>query len=576
MSERSESAPTRRRGDHRVAGARPPSAAGLLVAFSLPPWGWWPLAAVGIAVLDRLAGRPAGRAAASPGAGCSAWAGCPLGMGWMWFLTPPGWIAASVVYSALPRRWPCAVAPGGPLAPPGPPRRPHGGRGHPVVASRSAACPWPAWPSARPPARWRRSSASAASLLLTWVTLVARHGAVGRVGAGVAPGRRGLAAVAAAAAGRRASRPDGHDVGDRPRSRSCRAAGPRAPAPSTPTRRSSSTATSTATRDDRARPGRPRRVARERHRRRRVLRPAPSAPRSRPRRPGSACRSLVGVTEDDGPDHFQNAAGGGRCPTAPSAAATTRCGVVPFGEYMPLRALLERAPAQPTDLVRRDAVAGTRPGRARHARRRPVGGGHLVGGLLRRPGRDGVGHGGQSLLNPTNGSSYTGTILQTQQIASSRLRALESGRWVVQVAPTGFSAFVTPDGEVLDRTGISEQAVRTRTVERRDGDTWYARARRQAGRGRPAARACLADRARLLAWATRTAPTPPASDARARCVTGPSLTSSTAISVRNRPVATWPRAARSSADHRLAPAARRCSGGAAASQLGRRPRLVSP
>ena len=89
--------------------------------------------------------------------------------------------------------------------------------------------------------------------------------------------------------------------------------------------------------------------------------------------------------------------------------------------------------------------------------------------------RDGVTHGGTLLLNPTNGSSYTGTILQTQQIASSRLRALETGRWEAQVAPTGFSAFVTADGEVLDRTGISEQAVPIRTVELRDGRTIYSR-----------------------------------------------------------------------------------------------------
>jgi apolipoprotein N-acyltransferase len=89
--------------------------------------------------------------------------------------------------------------------------------------------------------------------------------------------------------------------------------------------------------------------------------------------------------------------------------------------------------------------------------------------------RDGVSHGGTLLLNPTNGSSYTGTILQTQQIASSRLRALENGRWVAQVAPTGFSAFVTPSGDVLDRTGISEQAVRYRTVTLRDGSTIYGR-----------------------------------------------------------------------------------------------------
>ena len=69
--------------------------------------------------------------------------------------------------------------------------------------------------------------------------------------------------------------------------------------------------------------------------------------------------------------------------------------------------------------------------------------------------RDGVKAGGEVLLNPTNGASYTGTIVQTQQVASSRLRAIETGRWVVQAAPTGFSEFVTPDGDVHRPHGAS-------------------------------------------------------------------------------------------------------------------------
>jgi apolipoprotein N-acyltransferase len=89
--------------------------------------------------------------------------------------------------------------------------------------------------------------------------------------------------------------------------------------------------------------------------------------------------------------------------------------------------------------------------------------------------RDGVGHGGQLVLNPTNGASYEGTILQSQQVASSRLRARETGRWVVQVAPTGFSAFVAPDGTVVERTGQREQAVRVHEVELRTGSTPYVR-----------------------------------------------------------------------------------------------------
>ena len=94
--------------------------------------------------------------------------------------------------------------------------------------------------------------------------------------------------------------------------------------------------------------------------------------------------------------------------------------------------------------------------------------------------RDAVEHGGEVILNPTNGASYTGTIVQTQQVASSRLRAIETGRWVVQAAPTGFSEFVTPDGTVIDRTAVSEQAVIRHVVELRDGRTWYVVARRPA------------------------------------------------------------------------------------------------
>ena len=146
---------------------------------------------------------------------------------------------------------------------------------------------------------------------------------------------------------------------------------------------------------------------------------------------------------------------------------------------------------------------------------------------------DGIDHGGTFILNPTNGSSYTGTILQSQQVASSRLRAIENGRWVVQVSPTGFSAFVSPDGDVLDRTAVSEQKVIIRTISLNSGRTWYSRLG-----DTPfvlllmLAYLRLVDRARPgVAGAT-------AGYTSSNTVTGPSLTSDTCISVRKRPVAT--------------------------------------
>ena len=76
----------RRASRRRRAGcvALAASLGGVLVAFSLPPWGCWPLAFVGVVVFDARPGRGARRAArprcagspsASPG-WRSAWAGC--------------------------------------------------------------------------------------------------------------------------------------------------------------------------------------------------------------------------------------------------------------------------------------------------------------------------------------------------------------------------------------------------------------------------------------------------------------------------------------------------------------------
>jgi apolipoprotein N-acyltransferase len=53
------------------------------------------------------------------------------------------------------------------------------------------------------------------------------------------------------------------------------------------------------------------------------------------------------------------------------------------------------------------------------------------------------------------------------------LRAREQGRWVVQAAPTGFSAFIDPQGHVHNRTAISESHLIERTISLRTGRTPY-------------------------------------------------------------------------------------------------------
>jgi apolipoprotein N-acyltransferase len=147
---------------------------------------------------------------------------------------------------------------------------------------------------------------------------------------------------------------------------------------------------------------------------------------------------------------------------------------VPFGEYVPLRDLLTAVGA-PIDRIGRDAVPGTGPAYVELADgtrlATVISWEVFFGGRA----RDGVDAGGAAIINPTNGASYTGTIVQTQQVASSRLRAIETGRWVVQAAPTGFTAFLDDGGYVLDRSAVGEQRVMIGDVELRDGTTWYVR-----------------------------------------------------------------------------------------------------
>jgi apolipoprotein N-acyltransferase len=185
----------------------------------------------------------------------------------------------------------------------------------------------------------------------------------------------------------------------------------------------------------------------------------------------------VGVTEDadvsgrGDPTQITNA----QIVVTPDGRTTSRYDKVrrvPFGEYVPLRGLLESLGA-PVDQVPSNAVPGTGPAVVEL----PDGTQLAVviswevffGGRA----REGVKAGGEAILNPTNGASYTGTILQTQQVASSRLRAVETARWLVQVSPTGFSEFVSDEGDVQQRTSVSEQAVITAEIPMRTGHTWY-------------------------------------------------------------------------------------------------------
>ncbi len=181
---------------------------------------------------------------------------------------------------------------------------------------------------------------------------------------------------------------------------------------------------------------------------------------------------VVGVTEDAGANRFTNA----QIVVQPNGDITSRYDKVrrvPFGEYVPpgLRTFLELIGA-PVNQIPSDAVAGKEPAMLT-LKQTDVAVVISWEAFFAGRANSGVESGGTILFNPTNGSSYTGTILQSQQLATNSLRARETGHWTVQAATTGFSAVITPQGEITQRLGIGEAKVIISDIPLNTGRTIY-------------------------------------------------------------------------------------------------------
>ena len=180
---------------------------------------------------------------------------------------------------------------------------------------------------------------------------------------------------------------------------------------------------------------------------------------------------LVGVVEEGPAGRFRNSAvvlsGSGEV-----VDRYEKVHRVPFGEYVPLRSFLERL--VDLSLVPRDAIAGTGPPVVTAA-------GATVGvtisyeGSFARYARAATRAGAEFLTVPTNAASYVTDDVPAQQLAGARLRAVESGRAVLQAAPTGYSAIVTADGAAAQSSSLERPAVLTERIQMRRGWTPYVR-----------------------------------------------------------------------------------------------------
>ncbi|RBY97463.1 apolipoprotein N-acyltransferase [Blastococcus sp. TF02-8] len=142
---------------------------------------------------------------------------------------------------------------------------------------------------------------------------------------------------------------------------------------------------------------------------------------------------------------------------------------VPLAEYVPARAFF-RFFSEKVDLVRRDFAKGTEVGVLDL-------GGVRLGDLICFEVvyddlvRDVVDGGAGMLVVQTNNATFGYTDESAQQLAMSRLRAVEFGRTVAVAATSGISAVVAPDGTVVRRSELFTPAVFVEEIAQRDDVT---------------------------------------------------------------------------------------------------------
>ncbi|MBK5931196.1 apolipoprotein N-acyltransferase [Halochromatium salexigens] len=79
------------------------------------------------------------------------------------------------------------------------------------------------------------------------------------------------------------------------------------------------------------------------------------------------------------------------------------------------------------------------------------------------------------LINVSNDAWFGDSLAPHQHLQFARLRALETGRWLVRATNTGISAIIDPRGRVQARLPLFERAVLTGSVEARAGATPFVR-----------------------------------------------------------------------------------------------------
>ena len=143
---------------------------------------------------------------------------------------------------------------------------------------------------------------------------------------------------------------------------------------------------------------------------------------------------------------------------------------VPFGEYVPDRWFYELLAPDLVGLIQREYTPGSNPPLVQVG---DVGVGLAIcfDVIYDTVIWDAARAGAEMFVFQTNNADFRGTDENLQQLAFARMRAIETGRAVVNVSTVGTSQVIAPDGTTLDGIGVDTAGAAITTVPLRTGLT---------------------------------------------------------------------------------------------------------
>lgn len=143
---------------------------------------------------------------------------------------------------------------------------------------------------------------------------------------------------------------------------------------------------------------------------------------------------------------------------------------VPFGEYVPDRAFFNALAPDLIGLIQREYTPGTNPP-VIDVDGVKVGLAICFDVIYDDVISEGMAEGAEVLVFQTNNADFRGTDENLQQLAFARMRAIETGRSVVNISTVGTSQIIRPDGSTVSSLDAGKAGALLEDVELRSGLT---------------------------------------------------------------------------------------------------------